>query len=462
MRELNDGSVWAEFVKIAKDTGLITSDLTPRTHDYFDYSKPPLTGDGYARSILTEEYNNLEKSQREGKETIEEAHPETIQVADAMGMGGVVENEVQAQEHDIQVATRMPTGVPFGAHANLIQGLVKLANELEDRGQFKEAKRVDDTIKEIRRPFANGYLYKEAFWNLAIPIIGAVAGPVLTWLGSGGKEERVWDNKREKYVRSKTPVRKNMGRLGGISTLLSALALFGDKLTSIQENLPTDMDDLKEVLDKANTSASQMTSQILSDFIVEFSQADLGTEEGVKSYIKTFNKLRAVKPKIESGVAKTLLEIGQQNRLFLGMDLPARLEEKLNTFNSTFTDTSDLLNKITTTGMKLNEAGKELQQAGDNAETSGNSDVAKLQTLLFTKGYKGKTWTGEVNGELDETTIQAVRELEGQLTTDLTTAGITSSTGDPPDFSGKVINTNGLAMEPSVLEQIVNKAESLT
>lgn len=84
-----------------------------------------------------------------GAELIGAAHPKTIEVADAMGNGGVVENQIEQQRHNINVTKSMPSGNFQGRYAWVIESLVKLADSTDENGMKKASDLIDETLEEL-------------------------------------------------------------------------------------------------------------------------------------------------------------------------------------------------------------------------------------------------------------------------------------------------------------------------
>jgi hypothetical protein len=84
-----------------------------------------------------------------GAQLIGNAHPESVAVADAMGKGGLVENLLEQQRRNIGVTLSAPTGNFRARHAQVIQSLVKLANEADEAGLIDASDFIDKTIDNL-------------------------------------------------------------------------------------------------------------------------------------------------------------------------------------------------------------------------------------------------------------------------------------------------------------------------
>jgi hypothetical protein len=131
--------------------------------EYFEDAVKDLS-DQYAKSYYTglksmhdeklgkteADYNSLYKLHSEtGADLVGEAHPHSIEIAESMGRGGVVENVVEQHRHNEGVALSMPSGNFRGKHAWLVQNLVKLANATDDEGKRKISDLIDAALNEI-------------------------------------------------------------------------------------------------------------------------------------------------------------------------------------------------------------------------------------------------------------------------------------------------------------------------
>jgi hypothetical protein len=131
--------------------------------DYYQVALKELD-DQYARSYYTglksmydekpskteADFKKLYKVHDEtGADLIGQAHPLTINLADAMGNGGVVENLIEQQRHNKNVALSVPTGNFRGKHAWIIKSLVKLADQADDSGLEKTSSLIDEALAEL-------------------------------------------------------------------------------------------------------------------------------------------------------------------------------------------------------------------------------------------------------------------------------------------------------------------------
>lgn len=66
------------------------------------------------------------------KDMIEEAHPEPVYVAEALGDGGLVENQNEQHKKLIEMINEMPNGIIVHRYAITINSLVKMAAECDE------------------------------------------------------------------------------------------------------------------------------------------------------------------------------------------------------------------------------------------------------------------------------------------------------------------------------------------
>jgi hypothetical protein len=86
-----------------------------------------------------------------GPDMIGSAHPKTIDIAEAMGNGGIFENQIEQQRHNIGVAQSMPSGNFQGKHAWVIHNLVKLAEKADRAGDLETSDLIDAALEELRK-----------------------------------------------------------------------------------------------------------------------------------------------------------------------------------------------------------------------------------------------------------------------------------------------------------------------
>jgi hypothetical protein len=274
--EWERSEVMSEFLKVAAKSGLISPDLNHEDGVGNPTKNTPVKD--HTRNEPTKEYG----VKTEPADMIEKAHPEQAWMAKnstpvhSMGDGSLVENVKEQQKKDIEIATKMPHGTLIGVHAGLIAELVKLANILEDEGKFKEATRIDEAIKKISAcPFDRGHLCKESAWFL-IPLLLA-------------------------------------GGFGG------AAKMFGHMLTSKQENLRIDLDDLyNKLIDNGERSKSATAAaKLLAPFQSRLSKMDISTKEGSDEYASIISDLGSVLVKdVGPLIRSARQDIGERSGFF--------------------------------------------------------------------------------------------------------------------------------------------------
>lgn len=415
MTKYNGSTVWAEFEKIAAESKLITPDLTPEQEHIENRKKDVATGDDYTRNPKTEEYDVTEG---EGKDIVEKAHKEDAQVASAMGKGGLVENLIQQQEKDIEVALKMPDGALHGVHASVVSDLVKLANSLDEAGEDAAAKRVDATIKEIRNlPFVDGHLRKEAAWFL----------PLLGLLGKGG-----------------LIALKSMFTLKGAAAVgltVGGLKMFGAKLTSQVNNLSTDVNDLYESLtDSADDSNSaRKAAEILAPYNSGFQSADISNEQGYREFEKLANKLHNELPNLSKNILRIKedyqMGLWEKAKGLIGLESP-------NTIIAAFDDMKTSL-----------KTSRKLLSGGNNLKKRVEEGAAALSSAPMLEIINKLTEGQELDSETAEKLVNLEKQLTNQLSDD-----IAKEDGTPYDFSGKIVSGGKLVIDPQQLKKIVELA----
>lgn len=114
---LEKHEVMNEFLRIAEEQDLLGLKKTAAPE------KNP-----HQEDLKTIEEKRLKSPE---KSIIEEAHPESVYVAEARGDGGLVENQIEQQKKLIEMINKMPTGSLVGRYALVANELVKMADECD-------------------------------------------------------------------------------------------------------------------------------------------------------------------------------------------------------------------------------------------------------------------------------------------------------------------------------------------
>jgi hypothetical protein len=108
---INDNSLWDNSEVMSELLKLASKESSPKTED------------------LTVEEEDM----------VEEAHPESVYVAEALGDGALVENQNEQHEKMVAVVNKMPNGKLIHTYAACAVELVKLAEECEAAGESETA-----------------------------------------------------------------------------------------------------------------------------------------------------------------------------------------------------------------------------------------------------------------------------------------------------------------------------------
>lgn len=97
-----------------------------------------------------------DKNTATGPDIIEVAHPEPVITADALGDGGLVENQNEQHERMMAVINKMPTGLLVHRYACCFAELIKEAELCEAGGDIKTANELTETARKVleQSPFA--------------------------------------------------------------------------------------------------------------------------------------------------------------------------------------------------------------------------------------------------------------------------------------------------------------------
>ena len=387
-REWESSEVMSEFLKVAAESGLISSDLNHEDGVGNPTKDTPVKG--CTRNEPTKEYG----VKIEPADIIEKAHPEPAWMAKnstpvhSMGTGSLVENIKEQQKKDIEIATRMPHGTLIGIHAGLITDLVKLANSLEDEGKMKEAARIDEAIKKISvYPFVSGHLHKEAAVWFLIPLLIA-------------------------------------GGFGGVK-------MVGQKFTSTQENLRMDLEDLYEKLvehgERSKSAAAAV--KLLEPFRPKLASMDLSSKEGSDEYAGIVSELGPVLTKVGMLIMTSRQDIGERSGFFSKMWGRAKDLFGFEDYKLIAEKLKDCMTSYKEAQKYVNEAKNiEAQVLGN---TGGIENAVSFKSILAS-GFMGKKYDTleELEAALNVALVSLYEsgKIKKSLTADIVSNGRPTST----------------------------------
>ena len=97
------------------------------------------------------DYKDLYGFQEEtGHDLMAESHPKSVTLADAMGNGGLVENNLEQQQKSIYVATTTPSGNFQSKYAQTVSYLEKLAKAADSQGKEQVLRLINQTIQKLK------------------------------------------------------------------------------------------------------------------------------------------------------------------------------------------------------------------------------------------------------------------------------------------------------------------------
>jgi len=180
---MQHSDIFNEFVKIAKEKGLIDGDkdhkdLGHAEHTEKDFHETNPRMDSLSIEQISKLYNNKPQMPKgmEYKESIMElAHPEPQVLCPAYDrLNGLVENEMEGQAIRARITMKTPDGQLSQrkyAEQQLVLSLVRTANELDNLGNEGLRKLADICLLQ-----ASGKQFvKQAQWQIAVGIAAAVA-----------------------------------------------------------------------------------------------------------------------------------------------------------------------------------------------------------------------------------------------------------------------------------------------
>lgn len=401
--EWNGSRVMDDFVKIAAESGLISADLSPESDDKV-VGNPHKDNPEWTRHEESEDYGVTDGT---GADLINKAHPDRVETADAMGDGGVVENQNEQQKKNVEIATRLPHGTLVGVHASLARELVRLANELDDAGNGKAAARIDRAIRRLgKRPFARAEIDKRGAIFTTIALISALVaglGAGQHFLNFSGRTESLYDD-----IKDLIEVAQSAGEDASVSALSLKLV------------------------------------RILSPYQTRFMVVPTpDNKAALATFVKHLQSFGRKLPQIESLVKMMVVAGGGAQLYYLGFDVEGRLKDKMNSVKESY--------------MRLSAAVLDAAQAGKQ----------KLKPSTFTAPAPAKTPSGPgnisriqkmlgvpVTGKLDDATKRALKGVEMSL--ELVLADILSRKGW--QVSGMILRPNGTVMNAESLKRLMELA----
>lgn len=131
---LDKSEVMGEFLKIAEEQDLLgdkTAGAEPNPHQ--------------------EDKKTIEEKRLkpEEKHIVEQAHPEPVYIAEALGDGALVENQLEQQQKLVEMVNKAPNGALLGQYASVVEDLVKMANTCDDMGMDKAADLLTEAAQSV-------------------------------------------------------------------------------------------------------------------------------------------------------------------------------------------------------------------------------------------------------------------------------------------------------------------------
>lgn len=163
-------------------------ELLPNRFAELEVDRPVFLNDAVYVEAADENVDLLyeKKYPKKLEDIIEKAHPKPVYVSNALGDGGLVENQNEQQEKIQQMINKRPRGEHIHVAADLVQNLTKIANELDDIGHDKFAAEIDDVLADLTGE-TKKKLNKTAFpsilaWGLGALFSGILGGTTYTAL----------------------------------------------------------------------------------------------------------------------------------------------------------------------------------------------------------------------------------------------------------------------------------------
>lgn len=150
-------NIFDEYAKIASEKGLVKlSEESAALKKYKDDAYPRVGSDDI--STIEALYGVKSDSPIKYKHNImEAAHPKAVVIAPSYDkLNGLVENEIERQNIDLNIATRSTTGKnvtqgPKYARKNLMLQLVRIANDMDNQDVDELRALADNCIENLKK-----------------------------------------------------------------------------------------------------------------------------------------------------------------------------------------------------------------------------------------------------------------------------------------------------------------------
>jgi hypothetical protein len=228
-------------------------------------------------AIVTASDNSKELISEKGspfdniEDMIEKAHPKPVYIADAMGDGGLVENQNELQSKIISIVNRYPSGTNLHRTAFVLESLLKIAEGLDTSGDHESALIIDSFAEELSSSLKKkSSLNKHAFW----PLVGAAVAGILALLGGSGVAWHAYKGRHENLLLDISKVIgnieswKDQNEYASIRGPADDLHKSAIEMQSSAENL---MNEIKAYTapDGAITSSRNQLEEAMNDLLVK-------------------------------------------------------------------------------------------------------------------------------------------------------------------------------------------------
>jgi hypothetical protein len=170
---MRKSEIFENFVKIAQERGLVSSENKKPEHTEKDFSETNPRFDSLTIEQISKLYNTkpaLPKDMEYKRNIIENAHPESVVVSPSYDkLNGLVENENEGQAIRARIVMKEPDGHLINrkyARKNLLLSLVRVGNELDARNNEELRKLADVCLVQTSAPLKKS----------AVPVVPIVIG----------------------------------------------------------------------------------------------------------------------------------------------------------------------------------------------------------------------------------------------------------------------------------------------